>query len=777
VNVAGDGEHASGRRGMDGRLLAWFAMVVGIVYLVLVGGSWVGIYLPQLRVVSVGTAAVAIVAWAGIAWRRSAWRPSSVLTPAILAVIASLALSTLFSRAPRISLEYLGYTIVLAALYFLLVRLLADPFFRHRLAILGALLFVGISTIYIVAVLVDWTRWWTAVGRITLPPLRPGFESLTYGNPSAVLTLVALLAMPTAAVVRGRPWRRSATWLAIGVLVGIVALMTSSRAGWLALGLTTVIVPAVWLGQPSRRILVRVALTRAFRSPRGRVAVVGVAIVALTATALLAPIVVKRAGEGGDELRAEFAVIALRLFGESPVVGTGPGTWVIQRVAETMPSETDYYIPHAHNLEVQTLAELGLVGATIGVFLAVSVGRLIRAGARDPDPERRRWAWAAGIGVLYFVLHQLLDFYANMPAVLFAAVLPVAYLDATAGDQVASPHSAAPRRVQGLSRHLLPAAIAVVLVSITGLLLQEIPALQFAQATDAADSGNWAAADGPARAAAAEDPEVAAYDLAAGLTAAHAGDHLAAATYFRAVLERTELPEAWLDLAAEQFELGNRQDAIASLRHALRLGWQRPAVGIAAGDLALRAGQQDMALDALSTVVAQVPSLAGDPWWSLDPARRAIFPRVVDAAIEKAGAGGAWEIALMAGQDQRALTIAQGLADPTILQRIAAWNGNPGAMSTLFDRCLAQPLDLAAVAWCGRVAGHNGDIEQSDRFREIAQAIQSGAFASAAELRVNEGTPVGRIEGSPASFWGTFTYRRTTPQDILVPSLVHLTIE
>jgi hypothetical protein len=37
---------------------------------------------------------------------------------------------------------------------------------------------------------------------------------------------------------------------------------------------------------------------------------------------------------------------------------------------------------------------------------------------------------------------------------------------------------------------------------------------------------------------------------------------------------------------------------------------------------------------------------------------------------------------------------------------------------------------------------------------------------------------VGRtIEGGLASFYGTYTYRRPTPWDLLVPSLIHFTVK
>lgn len=764
---------ATARRARNRHLIAWIGIAVGTVYLVVLGGSWYGIYLSQLRVVSVAMAGIAIATWALVARRSSRWRPNSVLTPAILAALGSLTISTIFSRDPRISLEYLGYAIVLAALYYLLVRLFAEPFFRQRLTTLAALLFVGISALFIVIVIAHWVQFWESVGRITIPPLRPDFEGLTYGNPSAVLTLVALLAMPTATLVSTEPRRRIAAWLAIALVVGVVALMSASRAGWLALALTAVAASIVWLFARDRRTAIRNGLTTAWRQPTARIGLVIAAVVILAATAVLTPIVIKRASQGGEDLRAEFALIALRIFGESPIVGTGPGTWVIQRVGETRSPEPDYYIPHAHNLEVQTLAELGVVGGIAGAFLVISVARLIRNGARDPDPTRRRWAWAAGIGLTYFALHQLLDFYANMPAVLLAAAIPVAYLDATAARA-----PAVNRSWRWPAQAAFVAPLIVVFVAVAALGVQEIPALRLSRAVDDADSGNWSAADAPARAAAAEDPTVESYNFTAGLTASHAGDHAAAATYFEAVVSRTDLPEAWLNLAAEQFELGRKMDAVASLQRALRLGWQRPALVMAAGDLALRTGQMDQAVDALSTAIVDIPSLAGDPWWSLDSARQALFPKILDAAIARAAPASAWVIPLMASQTQRARALASSLADSgASLSLIAAWSGDSVAMSELFGQCLARPLDIELLKWCGLVATHNRNDALSGKFQGVASLIQVGAIEGATETRVNQGVAVGPMTGTPAAFWGTFTYRRPTPADVLVPSLVHLALK
>ena len=52
----------------------------------------------------------------------------------------------------------------------------------------------------------------------------------------------------------------------------------------------------------------------------------------------------------------------------------------------------------------------GSWGSSRAPFVAC-LALLVRNAMRDPDPVRRRWAWAAAFGLIYFAAHQLLDFY------------------------------------------------------------------------------------------------------------------------------------------------------------------------------------------------------------------------------------------------------------------------------------------------------------------------------------------------------------------------------
>ena len=234
-------------------LAAWAAVALGIVWLLALGGGFYGIYAAELRFFSVAMAAVALAAWGVAAIRNPGWRPRSAIWPALAVPLAAFAVTTLTSERPRISAEYLAYSVVLAALYLLLRALLAHAAFRDRITGLSVILALGIGIAYVVACVGRWIDWWEVVGALRVPPLRPYFESLTYGNPSAVMTMSVLL---TAAAVAhmglGTRGRRVAV-VGLVMLAAAVTLLSGSRAGWLALAIAALTIGVAAAVSPAAR--------------------------------------------------------------------------------------------------------------------------------------------------------------------------------------------------------------------------------------------------------------------------------------------------------------------------------------------------------------------------------------------------------------------------------------------------------------------------------------------------------------------------------------------
>ncbi len=765
---------AWGRR----RFGTWIGITLLVLYVVIAGGGGAtGVLLVQFRVTSLILLALVVSVWLLAAWRSPRWRPASAMWPAVVAIIVAFAVASVLSWNQRLSLEYLAYAVLLLTLYLILVRLLADAGFRPRLLALTGLLCGTIALLYLAIVLRLWIDWWGVVGHITTPPLRPGYEGLSYANPSAVAAIVVLFLAPTIAWF-ARRGRSALIGMAVLVgLVGITVVVTGSRGAWLALGLAITVTGGLGLVRPQTRRIVR---DRLGRTPR-----LGVAAV-LVAGALVAiafgPAILRRALAGGDALRVTLNLTALRMFAADPMTGSGPGTWVVRRAAFTEPQEVDYYIPYAHNFVSQGLAEFGLLGVAVAAIVLVAVLRLIVRAFSSVDPTRRSMAWAAIFSLTYLAGHQLVDSYMSLPAVLFAAILPVAFLDATRpAPQVSTP---LPDRFDWLASSprglvVIGLACALALGSIARI---ESIALTATEAATAADNDDWAKAAGLAQDAAAADPDLPANGFVAGIATAREDSpaaRQAALDLLRRSAEMDDYPQAWLNVAALELAGGDAEAARAALTRAMRLGWQQPAVSLPAGTLYLQLGDRLAALDAFSQALNGAPELADDPFWETGPELADLRDTVVERAISTS-ASPAITMALLAGRtaDARALAAALPASERLIaVLAVEAWAGDDSSQAALVELAEERPLDTRAVVWSAILAERDGDIEARDRFRLWA-AITGGSLGSAIgeDVIVTDKPRIrSQVPGSNANFQGLYTYRRSYPWDLLVPGLPKLT--
>jgi putative inorganic carbon (HCO3(-)) transporter len=760
-------------------LLGWTGIIVLTLYLVFLGGGWVGIHSTTLRSTSLVLTLLVLAAWGIVAIRDSAWRPRSRILPALLVPLGVLAVTTATSRNPRLGLDYVGWSALLVALYLLLVRLMASPYFRGRVLGLGAALAAIVGIWYLQSVAVSWIQWWGLVGRFAAPPLRPEFASLTFGNPSAVMTVSILLTLPAVAFVGWRTRWRALISGALLLLALACTILSGSRAGWIGLAIGLTIAAVAWLLVAENRAF----LGRAIRSRSLRIAIGGVALAGIAAGAVLLPGLLVRAGAGGEGLRLAYAQAALRMFAESPLVGTGPGTWVAQRIAYTDVPANDFYIPHAHNIYVQVLAESGLVGAAAGVVVAFFIGRLVLRAIRSSDPSRRGMGWVAVLGLAYFGAHQLLDFYANFPPALFAIAIPIAWLDAA--EEAERP----PRAVSigGRSWRLIQlgwaiGAPAVVLLAAGWLWTSESRAALQETAVDALNAGRYADALEPARIAAAADPDMPAAWFTLGVAAAASDDPGEAATAFQVAAEADDLPASWLGLAAARAGLGDSHGARDALARALRLGRGQLAILVAAADLETQLGGAAGAEELYAEALRMAPSLAGDPTLQDRPELRDRWVGIVDAAMDALGPSPeAAEIALEAGRTERldeiVATFDPATRDLWMLVR-SGWDGDPQAIETIRARARAQPFSQRLFVWAARLTARQGNARLADTFRDWARIVNGSNVDQAWETRVTSELPPGRVgAGSESLFYGHYTYRRPTPWEMLPPGLDHLILE
>ena len=139
-------------------------VVVGVTYLVFFAGGYFGIYDVRVRISSLVIVGVVLAIFLIAAMRSSHWFPRSRLWPALAVGIAVLAIDTVFSRNPRISLDFLAYGVILAALYLLLCAMLARDDLRPRLGAAMVILAFALDLAYMAAVVSGWVTWWGVLG-------------------------------------------------------------------------------------------------------------------------------------------------------------------------------------------------------------------------------------------------------------------------------------------------------------------------------------------------------------------------------------------------------------------------------------------------------------------------------------------------------------------------------------------------------------------------------------------------------------------------------------
>lgn len=759
------------------RIALWAAAIASATYLMLAYGGGVGIYLAQLRILDVAIAGAAVIIWTVAAVRNARWWPRSNIWPAFAASLAVFAVCEVTSRQPRLGADYLAYAFILTALYLLLQRLFVDQFWASRVASLAVLFCIAIGVLYVTFTVQAWIAYWNAIGRIGPPPLRPDFQGL-YGNPSPVAAVDILLFLGAAAHLGTATRSRRLAVAGLGLLTGVTVLLTGSRGAWVALAAASAVGVFIWLSGSAERARARAMLL----SRRFMIVIAGLVLAGMAALVPFAPALASRMAEPGTDYRLSFYAAALRMFISSPLVGTGPGTWTALRGQFTYPSEVDFYIPHAHNIYLQTLSEFGLLGAVAGLVVFGCLAWLVLGAFRARDPVRRRFGWAVLIGLVYLGVHQLVDVYANMPAMMFALALSVAHLDALSPESV--PQSGLLSRILSTirtSRWALRAAVAVMTATLIGsfgwLGWSESQALTAAQASAEGNAGHWTEALATIEDAVRADPAMPPYQFLLGLAAAHTGNMQAARTAFATSAASDDFPEAWLNLADTQLQLGDAAGARVSLVKAMRLGFQQAEVSLPAGVLYLRLGDSADAEAAFADALTVAPGVADDPYWATSPALQEAWVGAVDRAMTSAPADAAFQIALLAGRSAAARQAANRL-DPSLRSIagtvIGAWNGDRSAFNALAAAARSDPLDYAIAGWCPRIAFHltNDPRTGSGQKWTCAGSLHPAQYEV---IRVTSlDVPMTALPGANAAYYGLFTYRRPTPDELVVPQLPHL---
>ncbi len=296
----------------------------------------------------------------------------------------------------------------------------------------------------------------------------PAWMTLSWHNQSG--TLMAVLGVGgLGAALSKVGWPR---------IVGVIAAAAGLSAAWLSGSRGAVLTAAA-----AAIVVVLIAARRPAERQILRTGVVTVITVALTAAAVfaLAPIwasagagtpgavdrptgitaqpVSAREQDAAGNLRARFGhwEAAVRMFVQSPLTGTGPGSYRWSSRPD-YPEDTNL-TASAHSEQLEALGELGLVGGVAALAVTLGLAWLIVGVIRRPGPQDLE-VIAAGVATL-LAAHAALDFDWDYPVLLALLAIATAGLlaarDVFPGEATAKPPSpfplAAAAHVEPINRH------------------------------------------------------------------------------------------------------------------------------------------------------------------------------------------------------------------------------------------------------------------------------------------------------------------------------------
>lgn len=266
--------------------------------------------------------------------------------------------------------------------------------------------------------------------------LSSGRAIAAFPTPAALGGFLAIALAVTAAAARAARGRARA-WLSIAAAVQLAGLAATRSV-------TAVVSLVAALALAAGVAFARGSRARGAGPARGPV--VAVAAIAGVAIVLVAVVVGSRGSElraGAVEhplaLRAGNMRIAAEMIAERPFTGFGPGGY--GEAYARFRGAADNESRHAHDLPLEWLAEYGVfLGAAMTAgFFVLFLGPLFRR--QDDEP---RWGRGVAVGLAAFAIHNLADFTATLPSLLWIAATLRGFV---AGEPVAVPGhpSRAPR--------------------------------------------------------------------------------------------------------------------------------------------------------------------------------------------------------------------------------------------------------------------------------------------------------------------------------------------
>ncbi len=614
-----------------------FALFGLVSYFTFIGGTFYSQFNFFLRVANQLIVTLVLGVWLLNRLRKGTGLSRTPLDGAIALYLAANFLSAGLGQSPRFSLEGVWFTLTHCLAFYLLVDML-----RRGWTARLARAFLMASAVVCLVGLAEFLAWyfggalfpgWWGIGgwQQPIPPTLYRL-AITLNGSTPLSAYLALLTPPVLGLLLTLPPRsreRPALWLWL-VLMLPVQILTFSRAGVLALAVSLGLTALGWLfigGQP------RFSFTPFWRQWTMFQRLAGLAAGLLLLGLGLFWLQSSFAGRvGSTEFRLVLWNVALTVFQQQPLTGVGPGNFSRALLRLNQADLPRFQIASAHNIYLNTAAELGLVGLLAGAYLLFRLGQAWwRHWRQLTTPLERLRLLACGAALVGLLAQTLVDAYSSTPIILLLAALA-----ATIVAPLNLP--SAPTRQRGAAA--LAALLLLVYAAAFVRLAQADLAYQRSFSRESA--GNLAEAVAEADQSREFDPWLTGRTFRLALLEARlAGQNddallrQAAIEHYRAGLAQEPI---WglnsANLAGLLWQQGQRAEAIATMQHTLTAE-KAPLYLVNLGYFYEQEGNWTEARAAYGQALALGPELAGSEFWQAAPARAEQWPAIAAEALKQ----------------------------------------------------------------------------------------------------------------------------------------------
>ena len=657
--------------------------------------------------------------WAVVRWRRREPWPRTILDWPVLAWCAVLTWAAAFSVNPRVSWHGAWEAWIGALILWLLVDAIrrgwGRPLWQAILLIASVVCLLAATELlawyFGIPLLPQFQQGWLPIGGL-ISPLPPATHRLGMAlvNITALSAFIALV-IPSAVCSALSSRKRDVRW---GMLLWLVAaggveLASSSRGGFLAIGVSLPFVLVGSLGSPG----VRRWWSR-FSSGRMRILLAGVLVVALAAAVALGFTLATRLNSAGhrsgDAVRLDLWRSAVAMTHDHPLTGVGTAAYGTALRTYRDPLQARDHIVTAHNLYLNTGAEAGIPGLFAGAWLLVALAWTWWKRWRSTPAGAAPW-WqllGMGAGLAGLAAQSVVDTFTE-PAIVLVASFFIAQTAAVAPDRPAAAHGIRSKPWPWL------ATILFLVLSTAGLAWESVGGAGFARSLAATAQDQIEEAAVAAEQAREHDPAVLLYACHTGylygrLAAEGQSEMLQIAVESYRECLAQPATRGWVDhlnLAALLWTTGQQTEARAAVAAATAqtpLEWMP---WLNRGYWAELQGDQTDAVRSYGWVLARDPELAGSPFWRQDGQRAEWWDEIVAAGSEAASQLGTepaywrWQVALAADQTDAEATT----------REVEAW-------------LQLHPADTEALAWMGEALAEQGQPEEALSWLDRALAAE-----------------------------------------------------